>query len=208
MIDSIRLYFNRKKGYKMLKYGRLEDALKYFEKNMLISNEPNCLYDCAVAMVGIGRDLDAKMYLEKILEEYPENEMALSLMLSANIHLKEWSEALDDCEKMRLKFPTNMKFVQLYDLLQDEDKREKFVDSQKQVLLGNAFLREKKYNQALECFKQSIKFDPESSVAYNNLATTYFKLKQKDKAFEAIRKAAEIAPHSEQINKNLRKFHK
>lgn len=65
--------------------------------------------------------------------------------------------------------------------------------------LANQLLRESKTKEAVEIFKLNVEAYPQSSAAYNNLGEAYLVAGQKELAIQALKKALELNPQSENI---------
>ena len=204
MLDIIRLKLYQSWGYKNLKKGKHEKALRYFEKAMLISQEVSIIFNYVVALSAVGKYQEAYPYLNKILAEYGDNEMALSMMLWVCMMLRKWEEALDLCEKIRLQFPSNQEFIHLYDILQNSQVRETFVSAQELVKKAEQKTIKKKYSEAIKLLEEAIAINPAEALAYNNLASIHYKLKQMDEAKAYIKKAVELDPLNKRYKQNLR----
>lgn len=204
MLDIIRLKLYQGWGYKNLKKGKHEKALRHFEKAMLISQEVSIIFNYVVALSAVGKYQEAYPYLNKILAEYGDNEMALSMMLWVCMMLRKWEEALDLCEKIRLQFPSNQEFIHLYDILQNSQVRETFVSAQELVKKAEQKTIKKKYSEAIKLLEEAIAINPAEALAYNNLASIHYKLKQMDEAKAYIKKAVELDPLNKRYKQNLR----
>lgn len=68
---------------------------------------------------------------------------------------------------------------------------------------GLNFVREKKYEQALESFQQSVRLSPNQDAAYANIGTTLMILKRPAEAVISFRKAVQLAPKSAIYRLNL-----
>ncbi len=204
MIDILKLKLYQYLGYKNLRKGKHEKALKNFEKALLISQEVSIVFNYVVALSAVGKYADAYPYLSKILAEYSDNEMALSMMLWLCMMLRKWEQSLELCEKIRLQFPSNQEFIYLYDILKNEDIREKFVSAQELIKEAEQKTIKKKYSEAKELLHKALEINPEEALAYNNLASLHFTLKEKDLAKENIRKAVELDPLNKRYKQNLR----
>lgn len=61
--------------------------------------------------------------------------------------------------------------------------------------LGNLYYDKKRYSEAIECFKNSCKLNPDFPTAHRNLGLAYYnKLKQPEKAFEHMQQAFLLDP--------------
>lgn len=204
MLDIIRLRLYQNWGYQSLKKGKHEKALRHFEKALLISQEVSIIFNYVVALSAVGKYSDAYPYLSKILTEYKDNEMALSMMLWVCMMLRKWDEAIDLCEKIRLQFPSNQEFIHLYDILQNKEIREKFVAAQDLIKQADQKMIKKQYSDSINLLKQAIKINPDEALAYNNLASIHYSLKKNEEAKLYIKKAVELDPLNTKYKKNLR----
>ena len=204
MIDILRLRLYQRWGYKNLRKGKHERALRHFEKALLISQEVSIIFNYVVALSAVGKYQEAYPYLNKILTEYGDNEMALSMMLWVCMMLRKWDEALVLCEKIRLQFPSNQEFIHLYDILQNKEIREKFVAAQELIKEAEQKTIKKDYSDSIELLKKALEINPDEALAYNNLASIYYSLKKKDEAKEFIKKAVDLDPYNKRYKQNLR----
>lgn len=68
---------------------------------------------------------------------------------------------------------------------------------------GNGFYRQKRYNDAIECYKTIIKAGKESAPLYYNLGNSYFKTGEIALSILSFEKALKIAPDDQDIIYNL-----
>lgn len=204
MIDILRLKLYQYFGYKNLRKGKHEKALKHFEKAVLISSEVTIVFNYVVALSAVGKYSNAYPYLSKILNEYNDNEMALSMMLWVCIMLRKWDEALELCEKIRLQFPSNQEFIHLYDILNNEQIRSDFVRAHELIKQAELQALNKQYTEAISLLEKALEVNPYEALAYNNLASLYYKKKEKELAKKYIRKALELDPLNKRYKHSLR----
>jgi len=204
MLDIIRLRLYQRWGYKNLRQGKHEKALRHFEKALLISQEVSIIFNYVVALSAVGKYQEAYPYLNKILAEYIDNEMALSMMLWVCMMLRKWDEALELCEKIRLQFPSNQEFIHLYDILQSAEIREKFVAAQELIKQAENKTLKKQYSDSINLLKQALEINPAEALAYNNLASIYYSQKKIAEAKTHIKKAVELDPLNSRYKQNLR----
>lgn len=204
MLDFIRLQLYQRWGYKNLNNGKHEKAMKHFEKAMMISDEVSIIFNYVVALSALGKFQEAYPYLDKILSEYDENEMAISMMLWVCMMLRKWDEAIELCEKIRLQFPSNQEFIHLYDILQNEEIRETFVASHELISQAGQKTLKKQYGEAEDLLKKALERNPDEALAYNNLASIYHSQKKFDDAKVCIKKAVALDPLNSKYQKNLR----
>ena len=204
MLDTIRLQWYQHWGYKRLREGKHEKALRHFERALLISDEVTIKFNYVVALSAVAKYAEAYPHLDNILIAYNDNEMALSLMIWVCMMLRKWDEAIELCEKIRLQFPSNQEFIHLYDILQNSEIREKFVSAQELIKQAEKSMLKKKYQEAIKLLEQALEVNPQEALAYNNLASIYYSLKEKDKAIECMKKAVVLDPLNKQYKKNLR----
>jgi len=208
MLDIIRLQLYQRWGYKSLRKGKHEKALRYFKKAMQISQEVSIIFNYVVALSAVGKYQEAYPYLTQILSEYQDNEMALSLMLWVCMMLRKWDKALQMCEKIRLQFPSNQEFIHLYDILQNEVIREKFVSAHELIKQAEQKTLKKQYSDSISLLKKALEINPDEALAYSNLASIYYLLKKKEEAKQYIKKAVELDPLNSKYKQNLRTIDK
>jgi S1-C subfamily serine protease len=68
---------------------------------------------------------------------------------------------------------------------------------------GNRFLKEKKYYEAIEKFKEAVRINPNYFAAYNNMGNAYHGLKQYENALPNYEKAAQLRPDIALVQSNL-----
>ncbi|MFA7057162.1 MAG: tetratricopeptide repeat protein [Candidatus Cloacimonadales bacterium] len=204
MLDTIKLQCYQRWGYKRLREGKHEKALWHFEKALLISDEVTIKFNYVVALSAVAKYKEAYPHLDNILLAYNDNEMALSLMIWVCMMLRKWDEAIELCEKIRLQFPSNQEFIHLHNILQNSEIREKFVSAQELIKQAEKSMLKKKYQEAIKLLKQALEVNPQEALAYNNLASIYYSLKEKDKAIDCMKKAVELDSLNKQYKKNLR----
>ncbi len=69
---------------------------------------------------------------------------------------------------------------------------------------GNKYRREKKYKNALECFKKTLKIYPLFTTALNNMGNVYFNMGKADEAIKCYQRALNINPNYGNAKKNLK----
>lgn len=204
MLDIIRLKLYQNWGYQNLRKGKHEKALRHFEKALLISEEVSVVFNFVVALSALGNYQEAYSYLNKILTEYSDNEMALSMMLWVCMMLRKWDEAIALCEKIRLQFPSNQEFIHLYEILQNSEIRERFVAAQELIKQAEHAMLKKQNTDALNLLKRALEINPDEALAYNNLASIHYSLKEFAEAKVYIKKAVELDPLNSKYKQNLR----
>lgn len=204
MLDTIKLQWYQHWGYKRLREGKHEKALRHFEKAMLISDEVSIRFNYVVVLSALAKYEEAYPHLDNILAAYSDNEMALSLMIWVCMMLRKWGEAIELLEKIRLQFPSNQEFIHLYDILQNSEIRERFVAAQELIKQAEKSTLKKKYQESIKLLEKAIEVNPQEALAYNNLASIYYSSKERDKAIEYMKKAIELDPLNSKYKKNLR----
>lgn len=74
----------------------------------------------------------------------------------------------------------------------DEELKEKILQSDRQKQIGNDFIRNKNYSQALESYNNAININPQNAAAFFNRALVHLKMKIYTQAAEDCHKAIEI----------------
>ena len=75
------------------------------------------------------------------------------------------------------------------------------------LVFGNNFMTQKKYDQAMEYYQRSAKYNPNNPDLYNNLAMLYEQTNQIDKALESLKKAISLEPSHKRALQNLVKIY-
>jgi len=68
---------------------------------------------------------------------------------------------------------------------------------------GDRLLYDQKYEEAIDAYDTSLKFEPENAVVYNSLGFTEYRLKHNDKAMKAYEKALSIDDENENVYYNI-----
>ncbi|OMJ86611.1 hypothetical protein SteCoe_11825 [Stentor coeruleus] len=136
---------------------------------------------------------DLKSALEVLsLNQYDNNELRQILktkILKLDIDIKSAKSSFTAEELQSLE-------SEIEDLskksIHDEEQKEKILQSDQQKQIGNDFIRNKNYTQALESYNNAININPQNSQAYFNRALVHLKIKLYTKAAEDCDKAIEI----------------
>ncbi|KAL3620669.1 hypothetical protein CASFOL_035581 [Castilleja foliolosa] len=87
------------------------------------------------------------------------------------------SNTSDDARVNAKQYDYLKEYEALSQLSSGASSQECLVDSNSEKELGNEFFKQKKYNEAIDCYSRSIAFSP-TAVAYANRAMAYIKIKR------------------------------
>ena len=90
MFDVIKLQWYQNQGYRALRKGKHERASYNFERALLISESVEVRFNYIIVLSALGKYKEAYQHLTRVLKEYPDNEMALSMMIWVSMMLREW----------------------------------------------------------------------------------------------------------------------
>lgn len=96
------------------------------------------------------------------------------------------SEMMDNCNSLKEKMASN-----------EKQAKKSFSGNPKAKILyskGLAEFNKDRYNEAIKCFNEALKEDPDFAFAWDNLGVTYRKLENYDKAIECYEKSLELDP--------------
>ena len=69
--------------------------------------------------------------------------------------------------------------------------------------LGSVYVKQERYNEAIEAYQKVIEIDPKQVAAYNNLGNVYAKQERYKDAIETYEKAIQINPEQVAAYNNL-----
>jgi ribosomal protein S12 methylthiotransferase accessory factor len=71
-------------------------------------------------------------------------------------------------------------------------------------LMGFCYFKQKKHEDAIECFKKVLKIDPTSGIDYANIASNYRDMGNREQAVSYYRMALEFDPSLDFARENLK----
>jgi tetratricopeptide (TPR) repeat protein len=116
---------------------------------------------------------EARFQYQLVSESEPENITAWQQLLELSFSMENTDEIIRICNKCREIFPEAIGF---------------------RFYLGIAYFQQKKYQQAIDTYYEGIPLIPKENVDvisdfYGQIGDTYFRMKERDKAFDAYEQA-------------------
>ncbi|MBN4062204.1 tetratricopeptide repeat protein [Bacteroidales bacterium AH-315-I05] len=160
-----------------------EEAEQHFKKALNYDPEnAECYYYYANWLKGQGRKKEALSLLKKSKQISPEHTKTNQLLTLLNVELEQ---------------DTDKKINSLLELLKTNPTHGNYIElSLAYYLVGN-------YTKSIDACKKALEIKPDYADAYNNICTSYIKLKQFDNAIKACNKALEILPNYQLAKNNL-----
>ena len=178
-----------------------------------------------------GEIQNAISFFEKSLDLNFKNVVALNNLARAYIKLQDFNKAKSALKKARIfnpkYFETYMNYAHIAKLEStqsniSEFSRKRYLNEQKNYLkqaikvnpndkraylgLGNYYLEQKDYKNAIENFSTALVYDDEYYEAYLGLAIAYIELNNPQKALLALRNAGALNSKSDEISYYLAKM--
>lgn len=152
-----------------------------------------------------GKDEEAKKYLNKLIDKYPNSYKGHMLLAQIYEKQEKYESALDEYERAYDINPTNkniyLKIGKLYGNVGREDEAiQIFNDLLKKnpeyyeasMILGDILNKKQNYKEAVQVYMNALKYRPADYELYYNLGMTYTLLNDFSKAKECYEKAAQI----------------
>ncbi len=214
-------------GFAMTELGKYNDALKYFNTALKISEASmDAKYGIAYIYYLMDRNIWAKRQLADILKVNPYHYESLLLMADIKIREKRDEEAKDYVQKaIDAKDTLPDAYVKYGRILLRDYKEsqktaymteaaEKFgkalaIHSENLSAnrsMGNLFLLQKNYDEALKYFQKTITDYPENGISYYNMAITYANMNDSVNSVNYFLKAMKISPSDSILKSRLEDF--
>lgn len=195
----------RKKGQKYLSKGNAERAFLYFEKALMLSQEPADRFNIALALLNLNRYSEAERYLEKLYHEYPDNEINALSYGDTLMMQNKWDIAEKVFVQLVKKKPEKASYKQYLAKSRDVVEREKYVTSRKLITKGLQAIDNKDFSTAYDLYKKAEIIDPENPTILTNLGSLLLRKKNYFEAHKYLNKALKRAPDNILIQKNLKR---
>ncbi|MBN1327542.1 MAG: tetratricopeptide repeat protein [Candidatus Cloacimonetes bacterium] len=203
MISYLKEKRLQRKAQRLLTSGKYERAWKFFQEIILLNDSPENQFNLALALIALKRFQDASFYLEKVNQNYPENELAALTLAECYLRLKLWDKA-SEVYRVQLKFkPNNQSLLRYLQKSEDVVAREKYVRARDLADAAERSASQKQYQEAREKLEEALSYMPDDPNILNNLAACHWRQKDYEKAFFYLEKAFKLAPGDKKIQKNL-----
>jgi len=174
---------------RLLRDGRWDDAEAWFRVECSHLPRAEAWNNLGVALLRMGRVRDAIDVLEQGLAQTPDDPHLLRNLGAARIAEREWRSAVICFERVLKTNPS------------DADAARSRAEALRG--LGGDHLRAGRFVAAAEALESSLRSDPDSAGAWNNLGLALRYLKRDDRAIDCFRQAVERRPDLVSARVNL-----
>ncbi len=130
---------------------------------------------------GLGKALEKNITKRVSTQETKDAKEAAKLLVKSDL-------ALGDISPEKIKeLPNSEEIIKSL-------KKIKNLTAEGHLIKGNAYYSEKKFDEAIEEYTETIELNPKDADAYNNRGNAYSDIKEFDKAIEDYNKAIELNP--------------
>lgn len=204
LIDQIRMKYYQRKGQKMLLRGEPERAFIYLEKALFLEDSAANIYNIALTLLTLKRYSEAESYLQKLLDNYPGNELASLTMVELYMQQRDWDKAIDLLSELVTLHPSNNNYKRYLQRVKNPEAREGYIKAKEMLNEAQELLARKEKAKALETLLKAEKIDPENPYIQNNIGSFYLMLEKNPKrALTYFQKAYELEPENEKFKTNL-----
>jgi len=194
--------YNRK-GQKLLASGKAARAIAVFQKCLLSNNSAENRFNFALALMAVNQYSDAEQYLNKIYNEYPENELNGLALIECLLLQRKWRESENIVDYYKEKLPSSKAVYNYARIINDPVEREKYVSAKEYLNSAFSALDEDELDEALELFLKAEAYLSTNSDILNNIGMIYFKRNEQIKAYGYFERAHKLSPDDLRIRKNL-----
>lgn len=213
-------FYNSNIHYEMATYyfenGQYSSAIKHFEKSYLMDQNIICMEKIALCAYNINQIDKARDASEVVLENKPENKIALDVLYKIYVKKDKPKLAVPYLVQLNKLEPMNMRYLlQLsgcYEKLNDYSNiiaiDEKIIEINPDNEKSKRRLAEHrfsigKFEDALNMYNFLIKAGKVQANDYPNIITSALKLKLKNKAVEYLEQYSSLKPNDFEIYKDL-----
>ncbi|MBN2829494.1 MAG: tetratricopeptide repeat protein [Candidatus Cloacimonetes bacterium] len=198
ILKDYRIKQLRVHGQSLMARGRIEKAYQCFQKIILMDNGPENQYNLALTLLSLGKFREAESYLERVLETYPDNEIAIISLVECKLQLDNWQDALTMLESLINEHPSNINYKRYYATLKNPETRNKHIRTQKLLKQALTNYDRKKFAEAITFLLDAIELDPDNATVCYLLGTCYV-MDSHDyvKALPYLEKAVKLSPQTE-----------
>jgi len=188
-------------GMRYLTHGKLEKALKNFQKLILLNSSEENLFNLGVTLMGLFRYEEAEIYLHKQYIKLPNHDINSLSLAECLLMQRKWDESKKIFREIADRNPEDMK--EYLEITEDVVLREKFVKSREYFAEAINLLKQKEDLKALELLLIAEAHNPTNANILNNIGSVYMLLKDYEKAHNYFEKAVSFATDKEKFAKNL-----
>jgi tetratricopeptide (TPR) repeat protein len=204
LLEQIRMNYFQRKGQKLLMKGKPEKAFPYLEKALMLEDSAANLFNLALTLLTLQHYAEAEKYLQKILDNYPGNELTTLTLAELYMQQREWNKAKSLFQNMVRIHPNNKNYKTYLRRIDNPEQRESYIQAKELLNRSQNLLEQKKNKEALQALLQAERHDPENPYIQNNIGTFYLILEKKPKiALTYYQKAYQLEPENEKFKENL-----
>ncbi|MDO9578268.1 MAG: tetratricopeptide repeat protein [Candidatus Cloacimonadales bacterium] len=193
----------RQKGQKLLVKGKIEKAYSIFQRDVLLDDSHENLFNLALALMSLHKYPEAEEYLQKVYEKLPSNEMNLLTLAECSMMQQKWEQAIKLYEELSAYNPRNESYQNYLNLSQDIVAREKYVKSKQLFNAAARELTKKNDEKALKILLEAEEYYPENPNILNNIGSIFLLLKQYKQAYDYFIRAMRFDANNLKIKKNV-----
>ena len=193
----------RKKGQFLLSKGKTKKAFLYFQNALILNDSTENIFNFALSLMSLFKYKEAEVYLRKVYEKFPENEINSLALAECLLMQKKWKETEKIYQTLLEKNPDSTTYKKYQLLIQDVTLREKHVLAKESFNRAFNEINNKNLDQALVSLKKAEQFIPDDVNILNNIGSILLKTKKYLEAYKYFEKAITLAPKNKKIQKNF-----
>jgi|GEM_PF-372368 len=168
------------KGNELVKANNFDEAVKNYDQALAISKDYKTYYQKGLTLRKANKPEEAISALNACIAVNDKFDLAYLALAGAQVTIKNYESAIGNYETA-------------LSLTENAERKVSIKEGMltTYVALGNSFLREKKYDKAIEIFKKATETS-DLDQAYLGLAKAYTEKKQNDLALASLDKAAQF----------------
>lgn len=183
--------------------GAYEQAGKSFRKALELADNTENRFNMGLYYLQSQHYQDAEETFSEIDQEYPDNEINGLLLYESFMLLEKWDKAETQIKKLIKLNPEVQKYRILETVTEDVVAREKYRKVKILKSEAQAFLSEKKYEAALDKYKQAESYSPADTEILNNIGSILLRMKDYVYAYTYFENAFKLEPDNPSIKRNL-----
>jgi len=192
------------RGQRLLTQGQNKKAYTCFEKALILNNNYINQFNMGLVLIAMNKHSQALGYLEKTLEQFPDNEVILTTIGESYTVLRQWDKAIECYQKLHENHSDFPLYKKHYERLLDAEKREQYVNSRELFFKGLELQEQKLLNEAIESFQQALSFDEDNAMINNTIGIAMSMANKSKKEIEPyFEMAVKLSPQNEGFKRNL-----